>query len=421
MSTKMPGIIMKNAIFIIINILLLSAGCFANGELPLAVEFVNPNVTRISNTATEGYPTLSAKYSPNGKMLVIQTESRFVLVPTDKPDEYFNRLDKLRSWEGDAGGFLPSGKVVYSNERGIFTVDPVTYEIGTVYAVPPEDIEDGKPFSPGNLLVVSENLLVSGDGSYDMGGFKGSIMRFDAARRRMTRGAEVWTFDSASLSPNGKYVLYEHGGDNDNRADYYDIARNVNYPLARRFNFKREFPKYKKTDEVPLGWVGPEKFLAMVDENQFEESETSNREVVDTKPWLVLCDAGTGRIVWKKQLDSAAFPAYIHLLSPASALAAASDGLYEISLANGKFEKRAPIKGHDFALSSDKKRLAFIDSDQIFVSSLNGANRRSAVKFPDVWKYAGDYPELGARSLLWSPDGRLIVALGEKELLFVRL
>jgi hypothetical protein len=319
-------------------------------------------------------------------------------------------------------GFLPSDKILYTPRRGLYAIDPQTRKTQPIFQMTAEDEQNGNYLADGEMVVVSENLIISGDGDYDMGLNKGNILLFDVERARVRRGAQINGFKSGRLSPGGKYVLYEYAGELSNSASLYDIARNVNHQLPKRFNFKLHFPKYKKINVFPLTWINADRFIAAVDENQGDDAGEENKpaDFTDTPAWLALFDVVTGKIVWKEQLTGSV-PIYVERLSLTQAFFENGDGLFEISLADGRLTKLPAIKGTGFAVSPDKKRLAFLNGNQIFVSSLNGADKRLILEYPRIWQGSPSSYGLGTRSLNWSPDGKRLLVFDENRLLLVEI
>lgn len=377
---------------------------------PPPVERISPNAIQISGLTY-------ARFSPDGYWLVLETDAGFYLVPGERFETLVEDFEnsRYRYTEGWAREFLPSGRVVFSSRRGLFALDAADGKTQTIYQLTAEDERNGTYPWDSEIIAVSEDLVISGNGDYDTGGEKGHVVRFDVRRARYTRGAQIDGFKNPRLSPGGKYILYEHGNDEDRYAALYDIRRNVNLALAQRFDFKRHFPKYKRVNVKPLIWVAPDKFVAGLDENQFEKFKASKNplNIPDTPAWLALLDAASGQIVWKKQMSFNA-PEFLEQLSASKAAFYNEYGHYEVSLADGRLTKLPDIEGNIFVVSPDKKRTAYINGGQIFVSALDGANKKKAFDLSESWQQ-------NYRSLRWSPDGKLLLVTSEDRLLIIRL
>jgi hypothetical protein len=215
-----------------------------------------------------------ALFSPSGKFLAIQSDEKFFLLPTENLNESIANLEKLNPLNGQIVGFLPSDALIYSSANVVFSLEPATLKTQKLFTGAATKFLDGGRLKQKEIVVVSNDLIISGDGNYDWGGNKGNILKFDLRRRKFSRGAPIDAFWYASVSPDGKYVLYEHGAEDNNNADIYDIALNKNYPLSKYFNFKKEFPKYKWIDEMPIAWVGTNRFLAC---STLPKSESSGK------------------------------------------------------------------------------------------------------------------------------------------------
>lgn len=384
---------------------------------PLTVEKIQPNAEMISGIT-------SAIFSPTGKLTALQTDHGFYLLPTDKLGELAEGLENSRFpfFEGQAKGFLPvSEKVVFAPRRGLYLLDSKALKTQPIFQMTAEDEEKGNYLSDGEMVVVSENLIISGDGNYDMGMSKGNILRFDVSRRRVRRGAQIDSFRYAYLSPSRKYVLYDHAGEQIVTADLYNIGRDLNNSIPKLFDFKRHFPKYKRTSVFPLGWIAANRFAAIVDEDQFEEYETKNfNEVKDTPAWLVMFDAATRKIIWKRQLKDMDSPDRLQQLTPTKAFFETNKGIYEVSLADGILTKLPDLKGSGFSFSYDKTQMAFFDGRRVFVSSANGANKKLAVEIPENQKNKNLIDKQMNR-IEWSPDGKRLFIFDEMRLLIVTL
>lgn len=399
---------------LILTIFAMSAVVRAQCSDDSPIEKIESNAAQISGAS-------DVIFSPSGKSMIVQLSWGFYLLPTENLDAAGAGFKESRfaCLEGWAKGFLPSGKIVFAGRRGLYTIDPATKKTEPIYQITAAEEEQGNYLIDGEIVSVSENLIFSGDGDYDLGLKKGNILRFDVKRQSVSRRAPIRGFQNPMLSPGGKYILYEHNGESGGNTDFYDIAADRNYPIAGRFNFKRVFPKYKRTFERPIAWISPKRFLAQVEENQ---TSTADKYKADSKPWLVLFDAETGKIVWKRQMIFELIPPYFHQLSATKALMENGGGVYEISLANGKSELILPYTdGKAISISPDKKQIAYFDIKHLYIASLDGKNAKSVLALPYDWTAVSAYKEMGAPPPLWSPDGTRLVIIDKSRALFVRL
>jgi hypothetical protein len=401
---------------LILTVFAVSAVARAQCSDETPIEKIGTNATQISGAS-------GVIFSPSGKSMIVQMSWGFYVLPTEKLDDAEAGFKESRypCLEGWAKGFLPSGKIVFAARRGLYTVEPATKKTEPIYQITAAEEENGNYLIDGEMVFVSENLIVSGDGDYDLGLKKGNILRFDVKRQSAARRAQIRGFQNPMLSPGGRYILYEHNGENGGSADFYDLAADRNYPLAGRFNFKRVFPKYKRTFERPVAWISPSRFLAEVDEDQSAPVD-ENEDESDTKSWLVLFDAATGKIIWKRQSNLEMFPPYFHQLSATKALAETDGGIYEISLADGRLKRIIPhFYGNSISISPDKKQLAYFSAHQLYVAAIGGENEKPVFDLPAEWKSVSAYKGMGAMPPLWSPDGKRLIIFDEKRALFIRL
>jgi len=411
---------MKNQlVFLTVTLILITtifiSNVFANQDLSLRVDKIKPNVVRVAN-ATE------AVYSPSGKFLAIQTASKFFLLPSQNLSKSTVNLQESRSWNGKILGFLPSETLIFSNSDGIFSLEPTNLKSQKISSQNVAKLLHDKELTQKGFVIVSNDLIISGDGAYDWGAEKGNIFKFDLKRKRFSKGTKIFAFWYASASPSGKHILYEHGAEDNNNTDLYDISQDKNYPISEYFNFKKEFPEYKVTDESPIAWVESDKFLAEISDNQFDENEASNSGGAEKKHfWLVLFDVTGKNVVWKKSVDKWLFPTAFQQLSENKALVNYEDEVYELSLIDGKMVKLPGIDGNSISVSPNKKRVAFLKSNQLFITSPNGSDKKLVLGFPEDWEHQTAYKGMGERSALWSADSNSLILFGNNQLFLIQL
>ena len=374
----------------------------------LKVDKIKPNVVRLSGAR-------DAIYSPSSKLLAIQASSNFLLLTVQNLTKSFDNLSKVRKWNGQIIGFLPSETLIYSNGKETFALEPIKQESQKIFSRNLAGYTNNYDLTDKIIVIVSNDLIITGDGSYDWSGKMGNIFRYDLKRKRLTKGAKIPMFWYASLSPSGKYILYEHGAEDNNNTDLYDISRDKNYPISEYFNFKNSFPQYKETDETPLVWLhSRDRFLA-------EISSNDDNDDIDEKVWLALFDVPSRKVIWKKSVDKWFFPSNFQQLSDEKALLDFDDGVYELFLENGDLRKNSNIDGKQIAVSPNRKNIAFIKSNQLFVASPDGSNRKLILDLPSDWKPQTAYKGGGERPPTWSVDSSSLILFGENQLLFVQL
>lgn len=413
---------MKTNKFVILTLILT---VFAMSAVVRAQCSDDSPIEKIGARATQISGADGVIFSPSGKLMIVQMSWGFYVLPTETLDDAEAGLKESRfsCWEGWAKGFLPSEKVVFAGRRGLYAIEPETKKTEPIYQITAAEEENGNYLIDGEMVLVSENLIVSGDGDYDLGLKKGNILRFDVKRQIALRRAQIHGFQNPMLSPGGKYILYEHNGESGGNTDFYDLAADRNYPIAGRFNFKRAFPRYKRTFERPIAWISPNRFLAEVVANQSAPGEESAEEdEFNTKRWLVLLDAETGKIVWKREVNSEMLPPYFHQLNATKALALTGGDIYEISLSDGKSQRIiCDFKGNSVSISPDKKQLAYFSAGHLYTASVDRENEKSVFDLPADWKSVSAYKSMGAMPPLWSPDGGRLVIFDEKRAIFIRL
>lgn len=412
---------MKNAILIILVFLLfiISNGDARAGVFPLKVERIAPDITQISNVADVGYVTIDAHFTPDGKYLIVSASGEFCVLPTANLDQRIENLDRARVWKGEPTAYLPSGKIVFSTVEGIYALDPVAEKIRTIYALPESEVDPENYYLAWRLVVLSDDLIISGDGDSADGSPDGNILQFDTRRGRRTRGTPIPGFYNPQISPSRRFILYEHGNGLDKgSSEIYDIARAARYQIARRFNLSRAFPKYEKISLRTIAWVGANTILAEV-EKVDSEREISDATYISEHSWLVLLNVATGRIVWKSQPEMPFGASIYHQLSATKMLVDAGErSLYELSLTNGKVKQVPNLEGQRFALSPDRKKLVYFnDANEVFAATTDGSNRKKILDVPKDWKL----DRWIRRPSLWSPDGKRLIVFDDKRFLFMRL
>jgi hypothetical protein len=381
----------------------------------LTVEKISSNAARVSGAE-------NAVYSRSGKFLAIQSASEFLLLPAGKPIESFSESGSARRRNGRIIGFLSTDTLVYSAGGEIFALDAVTQKSRKLFSRSGGQRLADKVLSQREFVIVSDDLIITGDGQYDMGGNPGNIYRYDLKNRRVKKGAPIKQFWEAALSPSGKYILYERGGEQSNYVDYYDVRQDKNHEAARRFNFRKAFPQFSETSASPLIWVGSrDAFLAYVTSGVHPDDIKPEDEEKHNKTWLCLLDATGGRILWKKLVERDAFQSQFQPLSAGKVLVNYGEDVYELSLADGRESRIRGIGGKSMVLSPDKKKITFIKSNRIFTALVNGGSEKPVLDLPPDWKPATNYKGMGERPPMWSPTGERLIVFGENQLLIARL
>ena len=317
----------------------------------LKVDKIKPNIVKLSGAR-------DVIYSPSVKFLAIQASSKFFLLNVQNLSESFDNLQNARKRDGQIIGFLPSETLIYSNGKETFALEPIKQESRKIFSQNLAHYLNDNDLTDKIIVIVSNDLIITGDGSYDWNGKMGNIFRYDLKKKRVIKGARISNFWYASLSPSSKYILYEHGSDVNNNTDLYDISRDKNYPISEYFNFKNSFPKYEETDEYPIAWLrNQDRFLAGVNSND-------DNDEIGEKVWLALFDVLGKKVSWKKLLDKWFFPSNFQKLDDNKALLSYEDGVYELSLENGDLRKNTNIDGGQIAVSPDRTKITFIKSSQ---------------------------------------------------------
>lgn len=255
-----------------------------------------------------------------------------------------------------------------------------------------------------------------------MGGYGGNIYRYDLKKKRLARGAKIKQFWYAALSPSRNYILYERGGEQSNFIDFYNIRQDRNYEAAGYFKFRKAFPKFRKTTESPLLWVGSrDRFLAYITSGEHPDDIKPEDEEEQSKTWLALFDVPTGKIVWKKLTDKRAFPSAFQPLDAGKMLINYDEEVFKLSLATGKERKISGINGKSLVVSPNKKKIAFIESNRVFTSSPNGSNKKSVLELPPEWIPEKDYKGMGEHPPMWLPASDGLILFGENQLLIAQL
>jgi hypothetical protein len=266
--------------------------------------------------------------------------------------------------------------------------------------------------------------MIIGAGGYNMEDHWGNIYRYDLKRKRLTAGVQIKQFWYNMLSPSRNYILYEYGSELSNFMNFYDVRQDKNFEAAAYFNFRKEFPKLRKTAEFPLLWVGDrDRFLAVIhsglrpgdDELTPEEKEEQN------KAWLALFDVPQRKIVWKKLAYRVGFPSSYQLLEDNKALVDYDDEVFELSLVDGTERRIHAIDGRFLSVSPDKRKIAFIKKNQVFTASPDGSDKKLILELPADWRHAADYKNVGVRSPMWLETGNTLILFGELQLLVVTL
>jgi hypothetical protein len=356
----------------------------------------------------------NAIFSFSGEFVAVQAPSKFYLLPTGNLFESFKTLEDYRAYRGTIIGFLPSDRLVYSDGGEIFRVDAAGTQAEKLFDKSAAVRLADQDVVRKEFVIVSEDLIVTGDGNYDWGEAKGNIFLYDLKEKKVTKGPSIPAFWYASRSPDARYVLYEHGAEANNNVEIYDVLSNRNFAVSEYFNFRKAFPTLRATDEMPIDWLSSaEQFLAIV-----EPSGEDDLQTVVSK--LVLFDVPKRQIIWKTDLKAPFFPSAFQEISNRRALLCLDDGVYDLSLLDGSVSKVSDSSVTQCSISRDRKEFAFVESNVLKVVGTEGRDERKVVEIPADWKHAADYKGMGSRPPLWSPKSDSIVLFGVGEILMIR-
>jgi hypothetical protein len=399
---------------LILTLLFINLAVPARAQKSLTAQEIKPGVTRLAGAR-------DAFFSPSGQYAAIQTGDHFVLLPAQNLAEAFADESKLTSRPGLIIGFSSSDTLVFSNAEGVFAIESPGPTSRRLFAPKgAKHLVDFKDMSDRSLVFAPNDLLIAGDGNYDWGAERGNIYQYDLRRGQVTKGAQIDAFWYASVSPSGRFVLYEHGAEDSNYTELYDIRRNRNHPISKYFNFKTIFPQYRATEEHPLVWLREgDRFLAEISEDDAPEENMAMPP--PEKLWLALFDVPTRKMIWKKQVKEFCFPTDFQQLDQTKALIGYEDGVYELSLADGNLRKNPKIDADVFAVSPNGKKLAVVKSNRLYIASPDGGRPQPVLDLPAEWTAQTAYKGMGKRPPLWSPDGQSLILCGENEMIVVRV
>jgi hypothetical protein len=384
-------------------------------EIEMTVAKLSEKVIRLSGAET-------AVPSPSGRFVAVQASAKIIVLPAENLFKSFAAVSKFKPRDGIILGFLPSDTLVYLTNEEIFGLDPVSQKTRLLLPRETGEMLAGRTLIQNEFVLVSDELIVSGNGDYEMGGLPGNIFRYDLRRKRLTKGSKIKQFWYAALSPSRNFILYEHGGEQSNFTDFYDVRRDRNYEAAEYFDFRKAFPEFRKTNAFPLIWAGRgERFLAFVASGEHPDDIKPEDEKEQGRTWLALFDIPARKIVWKKLTDKSAFPSAFQPAGAGKVLVNYGAEVYELSLANGRERKLSGIDGSSLVVSPDKKRIAFIKANRVLTAFVDGSGTKPIFELPAGWKAAAGYKSMGERPPLWLPRGNALIFFGELELLIARL
>ncbi len=398
----------KTSVFSIFLVLIVSSCSFV--ESPKISDKI-PVVVKDSTLELDGVS--DAVFSLSGEFLAVQGPSKFYILPTANLIDTFRSLEDYPKLGGTILGFISSSKLVYAESDEIFRVDATDGRIEKLF-----DKTNSKPLATADrarkeFVIVSADLIITGDGNWDWGEAKGNIYLYDLVGRKVTKGAVIPAFWYASKSSDGKYVLYEHGAEDNNNVDLYDVPSNKNYAISKYFNFRKLFPSMSGTDEVPIAWLpNKHQFLALVQPND-DEGDANLQH-------LALFDVVGKRVVWKTNLENDFFPSSFQLLKDGRSLLCLEAGIHELSLLNGKLTKLGGFDGSKCSVSPDLSEVAFFDSNTLTVSPTAGEGKQKLFDLKSTWQFEEDYKGMGNRPPIWSPKGDALVLFGKGQLLLVK-
>jgi len=133
-----------------------------------------------------------------------------------------------------------------------------------------------------------------------------------------------------------------------------------------------------------------------------------------------LFDVPTRKVIWKKLVNKWLFPSDFQQLNADKALLTYDDGVYELSLKNGTMRKNTKIDGEALTISPNGKKIAFIKTNQVFIASPDGSNKKQILDLPPEWKEQTAYKGMGIRPPLWSADNDWLILFGENQMLLVQ-
>lgn len=377
--------------------------CAVAGGLPGGVAAIKPNVYQL-NGATD------AVFSPDGRCLAVQYPGRFALLPAGNIPAALADPANLPVWEDRIIGFLPGSNLIFTDAAGTYSLDTLSFNTTRLLA---EDISKYPPRGIGtkSMVIVSNDLLITGDGQADWDGRKvGNIIRIDLINGTVTRGTAISAFWYAALSPGGRYILYEHGAEDNNDVDFYDILADKNYRLSRYFDFQSAFPGYLETREIPLKWLNDSQFIASV---------SVDRVLNDPRRQLILFDIENRTMLWKTLTEVPVWPNQFALLNGATAFFNyPGKGFYRLSLTDGSIERLGGLGGEAFALSPDGKSVAFLEKEDLSLYRFSDGSRRHLLALAG-WQAQHAYKGMQNRAPLWSPAGDALLLFGKSQLILI--
>lgn len=398
---------MKKILFLLIALIAFAITIYSYGaEGVISVSSAGNNALTIQNAD-------NIIFSPKGDKLAILNKTSFVVIDADYEVVKKFKGSSEKQTYGNFVCFLPDGSVVYNCEAKTFKIQPGE-EIGE--QVLSEEIEGGDSESKA-AVVFDNDIIYSGDGSYDWGGKKGNVIKYNLRKGLVTRKCQINGYWYAQLSASKKYILYQYGSEENNNAYFYDIIKDKNYSVSDYFAFNRALKS--GTDEEPIIWI-KNKDAFICGASAYEEGKS--HFLSESENWLVCCDIKSKKILWKVADKLSYFPDDWVQINEKEALIRSGDTVYVMSVDNGMVKECNWINGaRKLSVSQDGKKIAYIKKNTLFVGNMFSVNFRKVFTFSKDFIEQYSYKGMGTHCPVWSPDGKMIFYLGQFETKVIKL
>jgi hypothetical protein len=307
-------------------------------------------------------------------------------------------------------GVLPNGSILFKTASGAFMR---THQTSVVKRfVSESDLEKLSDLDQATVIV-SDRLIVSGNGHFDWGGEKGFLYQFDPSSGALQKGPAIAGFWYGSVSPSRRYILFEHGAEESNWTELYDLQTNRVHSIGRYFPWPRS-PYFRlDREEFPIKWMrNADRFLAII---EFDVDSG------DSKKWLVLFDVPSRTPIWKKRSDLSFFPSDFVQINERKAYVRSDSGIRTLSLATGVQRTVRGVNASSMSNHRESGEIAFVDKGELFVARSGFRNRRSIAKLPVGFMFSSAHKGMGERPPLWSPDGKVVFLIGKNEVMAYRV